>query len=385
MSHMGGKVTWLQPPPGMDAAAARGLLKKDLPGDQFALNQIYSLYQPANQPAAVKDMATQAQRTQPAHPASASMCQNDHCFGREVIKWQDYLLPCANDVRIGVIDTSVDHAHPAFSHARLDVGDFIPEDRMPSPSWHGTGVVALLAGDTESGTPGLVPHAKFYVANVFFSDSAGQVATDTSSLLRALEWMDAQDVKIVNMSFSGPKDELVQKSIERMSARGVIFVAAAGNDGPTAAPNYPAAYKPVIAVTAVTKELRNYPYANRGAQIDVAAPGVDIWTAVPNGREGYHSGTSFAAPYVTAVLATIIKDLPRAQKDQLLEQLSIVDLGPPGRDPIYGRGLLTAPQSCNRPDGAIATAPAGPGILPQVQPASAGARVSPPPQAASFR
>ncbi len=85
-------------------------------------------------------------------------------------------------------------------------------------------------------------------------------------------------------------------------------------------------------MTAVTKGMKNSPYANRGAHIDVAAPGVDIWTAWPEAREGYRSGTSFASPFVTGVLAVYPPDVLRASKESLLERVNITDLGPPGRD-----------------------------------------------------
>ncbi len=176
------------------------------------------------------------------------------------------------------------------------------------------------------------------------------MAADTISLLKALDWMRSFDVKIINMSFSGPRDDLVADAIERMSESGVVFVAAAGNEGPTAEPSYPAAYPEVIAVTAVTKDLRNYRYANRGYHIDVAAPGVDIWTAAPGGRAGYHSGTSFAAPHVTAVLAVEPPETLKQRKAELLDDLAVMDLGPEGRDPIYGRGLLLAPSECTPPE-----------------------------------
>jgi len=236
---------------------------------------------------------------------------------------------------------------PRFSKAKIHTGGFLPDGAKPAPAWHGTGVLSLLAGDTNSGTPGLIPRANFYVANAFFQERNGDVVTDTLSVLGALEWMRAFDVKIVNMSFSGPRDELVEKVIERMSAENMLFVAAAGNDGPAAAPSYPASYRSVVAVTAVGKELRNYPYANRGDKIDIAAPGVDIWSAVPDAREGYHTGTSFAAPYVTAILAVGYDAASgRRKKDELLDRLPVMDLGPAGRDPIYGRGLMLAPVAC---------------------------------------
>ena len=156
-------------------------------------------------------------------------------------------------------------------------------------------------------------------------------------------------VKVVNMSFSGPRDELVAEAIEKLSKKGIVFVAAAGNEGPTAAPSYPAAYPQVIAVTAVTKDLHNYRYANRGDHIDVAAPGVNIWTAMPGGRAGCNSGTSFAAPHVTAILAVEPREMLQQDKANLLDGLPVIDLGQQGRDPVYGRGLLVAPSECTPP------------------------------------
>ena len=344
-------VTRLVPPVGMDAVQARNLLKGELPTEQFALNRIYRVYRAANQ-----GQARQADRTAPARMGANVACESDHCAGRQIIQWKDQLQACSKGLRVGVIDTDIDQLHPALKAGRLKLGSFVPEGRASAPNWHGTGVLALLAGNPSSGTAGLIPDSEFYVANIFFADRSGDFATDTISLLKALDWMMAFDVKIINMSFTGPKDELVEKTIASMSAKGIIFVAAAGNEGPAALPGYPAAYKQVVAVTAVNKDLRNFAYATRGAHIDVAAPGVDIWSAVPGSKEGYHTGTSFAAPYVTAILATIASGAPRRQKDEMLELLSTVDLGPPGRDPIYGRGLLLAPHGCQ--PAAVAAAPA---------------------------
>lgn len=255
------------------------------------------------------------------------------------------LRGCSGGVSVGILDTGIDHEHPSIKHRFSGV--FIPEGRKPAPSWHGTAVFALLAGNPKSGTPGLIPNAGIYHASIFFSDQSGDFATDTHVLLQALDWMETMDVKIVNMSFAGPRDALVEQMITRLSGKGMIFIAAAGNDGPTAEPAFPAAYRQVIAVTAVKADRRVYPYANRGRHIDVAAPGVDIWTAVPGAREGYYSGTSFAAPFVTALVATIYKQRPIAAKEQLLDRLEYDDLGIPGRDSTYGRGLPIAPRTCD--------------------------------------
>ena len=337
-------LTRLVAPAGMSAEQARDLLRQALPGEGVEINQKYRIYRTANgvQPAS---LATPAKPPTPM----ATPCGTDRCFGSAVINWRQPLQECARSIRIGVIDTGYDAGHPAFHNRTIHPFRSPSAGHEKSPDWHGTGVLALLAGDAKSGTPGLVPLAKFYLADIFFADSDGAPASDTASLLAALDWLDKQSVKIVNMSLTGPPDELLKAAITGLSAKGIIFVAAVGNDGPAAPPSYPAAYQPVVAVTAVDKDMISYRYASRGAHVSVSAPGVDIWTALPNGQAGYHSGTSFAVPFVTAVLATVYKDLTTKSKKAFLDQADITDLGADGPDPIYGRGLLKAPLTC-RPD-----------------------------------
>ncbi len=334
-------------PPTADAIRGQHLLSKQFPGHRFELNKIYRIYR-----AATRDDSGSYKQGEQA-PAA---CTPDRCFSRNIIQWQDQFAACARGLRVGIIDTGVDVSHPAFKGQHIHRVNFAPETRPAAPDWHGTGVLGVLAGNPESGTPGLVPGAEFYAANIFFAEENDGMATDTISLMKALDWMRANDVKVINMSFSGPEDDLVRETIEKLSSNGVVLVAAVGNEGPTADPAYPAAYPQVIAVTAVTKELRNYRYANRGNHIDVSAPGVDIWTAVPGGLQGYHSGTSFAAPHVTAILALMPREDFAKNKNDILDGLPVVDLGSPGRDPIYGRGLLVAPPSCSPPSESMASA-----------------------------
>jgi subtilisin family serine protease len=333
-------------PSGLDAVRGRDLLSKELPGQRFELNRVYRLYR-----ASAREEPVTLDKSLPATvPGNTQTCAANRCFAREVIGWKDTLAPCAKGLKVGVIDTDIDEAHPAFAGRHIHRFDFAPDGRLPAPNWHGTAVLSLLGGSTLTNTPGLIPDADFYAANIFYSDESGDMTADTISLLKALDWMKKFEVKLINMSFSGPQDALVGDAIARMSETGVIFVAAAGNEGPLAEPSYPAAYPQVIAVTAVTKDLRNYRYANRGDHIDVSAPGVDIWTAAPDKRAGYHSGTSFAAPHVTAVLAVEPPESLKQGKADLLDNLAVMDLGQEGRDPIYGRGLLLAPSECTPPE-----------------------------------
>jgi len=337
-----GRVAQLVPPPGLDAAAASELLRAEFPGSQVGLNYAYRPYRYAT-----GEKGEGAARAQGVRQATFGGCNPERCYGPGVIGWRRDLRACAKDARIGIIDTAVDLGHPALKGRNIELGDFLPAAATPAAGSHGTGVLAILAGDPNSGTPGLVPDARFFAANVYRADEDGLPVTDTLSLLKAMDWMAASKVEVVNMSLSGPDDKLLERAIAEMSAGGVVFVAAAGNGGPAAPPSYPAAYANVVAVTAVDKDLRGYIHANHGEYIDIAAPGVGIWTALPNALEGYQSGTSFAAPHVTAILAAVQGQVRDKSKEGYLQVLSIRDLGPPGRDNIYGRGLALAPAVCS--------------------------------------
>ena len=353
VSSLGLGLTRLVAPDGYTEAQARDMLREALPNQSVEINHTYRIYRTAAGALA----ASQSDRMRDPEPM-ATPCGTDRCLGASIINWQPRLRDCARNVRIGVIDTGHDIDHPALKGRAIVARRLGPATRAPSPDWHGTGVLALLAGDETSGTPGLLPDASYRAADIFYADPDGLPASDTATLIEALGWMEEQKVNIVNMSFSGPHDEVLKGAIAKLSQKGIVFVAAAGNDGPAAPPGYPAAYEQVIAVTAVNRDLQSYRHASRGPHITVAALGVDIWTAAPGGQGTYHSGTSFAVPYVSAVLATVYKQLPRKTKAEFLNHVTTIDLGPPGLDPIYGKGLLLAPPSCVSP--LVADAPAKP-------------------------
>ncbi|HWB46062.1 MAG TPA: S8 family serine peptidase [Hyphomicrobiaceae bacterium] len=341
-------ITKLAPPPGYDVMSARALLQAGLPTEGFALGQIYRPYHVVSD-----DLGL------PAVPVGQNhTCSAERCYGTALIKWQAALYECTARIKVGVIDTNIDQMHPAFRGRRLKHGTFLPPGAKRAPDSHGTGVLALLSGNPESSTPGLIPNAEFYVADTFFMDHTGQAITDSNSLVDALEWMNAVNVDVVNLSLVGPRDEHVLAKIREMTARGIVFVAAAGNEGHMAPPSYPAAYKEVIAVTAVDHNLQNYRHANRGNYIDLAAPGVAVWTALPSYKEGAQTGTSFAVPYVTAVVAATLPGTPLKHEhgrfDPLQPKKTILarlvpraaDLGVPGYDTTFGYGLVQAPATC---------------------------------------
>jgi hypothetical protein len=339
---LGYSVTQLSIPQGLDIFQALAALQQVAPDAALSVNQKYHLHPEANDDGG-------SARPSPEAAKSTGRCSPERCYGATAIGWHDDLRVCARDLKVGVIDTEIDGSHPALSRdpARINYGTIGPEKRVVGNNQHGTGVLALLAGDPRSSTPGLIPRAKFYVANIFFADDKGQPVSTTLHLLEALDWMNRLHVDIINLSLSGPKDDLVQMAIARMArsqtvdgeARpGTIFIAAAGNGGPGAPPSYPAAYSEVLAVTAVGRNLSAYRRANQGDFIDVSAPGVDIWTALPGGRQGFQTGTSFATPFVTAVVASIYSALSQNDhtKTALLQRLHLLDLGRPVRTPFTG-------------------------------------------------
>ncbi|MBX2806249.1 MAG: S8 family serine peptidase [Hyphomicrobiales bacterium] len=328
----------LRIPPDMSHIEAAKLLQRALPDNHLHLNRVYRLYAPA--------APRQDDDTGKPH-SDNTRCLRDRCYGRQAIQWNEDLKKCARALKIGIIDTHVELQHKSLAGQSILQKTFTPEGRPISNSGHGTSVLAILAGRTDSETPGLVSDANFHVASVFFIGDDNTTQTDTVTLMKALHWMDQSGVRIVNMSFSGPNDALLESKFEQLrNEAGMVFAAAAGNEGLAAGASYPAAYPHVIAVTAIDKKLRVYPSANRGNYIDIAAPGVHIWTALPNSKAGYLSGTSFATPYVTAMLAIQRPETLLLPKSDLLNVMKTVPLESDRNRITYGRGLLQAPGFC---------------------------------------
>src|SRR5207245_7172010 len=127
----------------------------------------------------------------------------------------------------------------------------------------------------------------------------------------------AHGAQIVNMSFAGPKDELIERAIAATAARGIVMVAAAGNAGAKSPPLYPAANANVIAVSATDAQDRLFAASNRGSYVAVAAPGVDIFLPAPDGKYQLISGTSFSAAYVSGLLALMLERNPSLKPEDL--------------------------------------------------------------------
>jgi subtilisin family serine protease len=233
-------------------------------------------------------------------------------------------------LKIGMIDTAIT-AHPALSGTTIQSRDF-SAGTGTAPTQHGTAIASILASEGSS-------HIR--AANVF-KNSGGQAFTSSDAIVRALEWLVDDGVPVINISLAGPRNAILDTLIQRAAAKGFVIVAAAGNGGPNAPPAYPAAVPGVVAVTAVDSANQIYRYANQGNYIGVAARGVHVPAAAPDGKIAGFTGTSFATPHVAVVIARCIQQQRKNKPNMCVfaMHLAAKDLGTPGRDPVYGFGLV---------------------------------------------
>jgi subtilisin family serine protease len=209
-------------------------------------------------------------------------------------------------VKIAVIDTAMDTAHPVFSGARIETFDAL--SGAGAPEAHGTAIAGIAAA--RSGLEGVAPAADIISVRAFSSQAGASAKSFTFAILKGLDWAVMRGARIVNMSFAGPEDPILARAVAAAHERGLILVAAAGNGGPKAKPAYPAAYTQVLAVTATDNRDELYKDANRGRYIALAAPGVDIIAAAPGGAYDISSGTSLAAAHVSGIAALMLERDP---------------------------------------------------------------------------
>ncbi|HEU4778473.1 MAG TPA: S8 family serine peptidase [Steroidobacteraceae bacterium] len=309
-ADLGMKVTVLQAPEGWSATRGLKRLRKLDPDGTYDYNHIYLDAGDVGAPAApAKGAASGPVIGGVAHP------------------------------RVGLIDGGVEATHVAL---RGGVVHQFGCDGNPVPSVHGTAVASLIAGSAGD-FQGSAPHAELFAADVYCGLPTGGAV---EAVAHALGWMAKERVPVVNVSLVGPRNALLERAMKVLLGRGHLIVAAVGNDGPAAQPLYPAAYPGVIAVTAVDAGRRVLLEACRGKHLALAAPGADLRAADAADATGYKEvrGTSFAAPLVAGLLSRALEAPDPIASASAVVALTAqaVDLGPRGRDNIYGAGLVAA-------------------------------------------
>jgi subtilisin family serine protease len=242
-----------------------------------------------------------------------------------------------DSIVVAVIDTSVDAAHPEL--AGVIAGTFDATGAAEKPQPHGTAMAGAIAAHGK--LTGAAPGVKLLSIQAF---GATKSEGTSFNILKGLEWAAKENANIINMSFAGPADPAMRVMLAAAHAKGIVLIAAAGNAGPRSRPLYPAADPNVIAVTATDPEDNLFMRANRGRHIAVAAPGVNILVATPDGGYELTSGTSVAAAEVSGIVALMLerdRKLDPAEVRRLLTSTAR-DLGPPGPDDQFGAGLADA-------------------------------------------
>jgi subtilisin len=280
----------------------------------------------------------------------------------QVITWNiervgatsSWAISTGDPVKVGVIDTGIDLNHPDLqANIKGGYNAINPLKSYNDDNGHGTHVAGIIAALNNSiGVVGVGPNIDLYAIKVLNASGSGYL----SDVIEGLDWAVKNGMRVVNMSLGTDQDvQSFHDAITKAYNAGVTIVAAAGNSG--GAVTYPAAYPEVIAVSATDKSDAIASWSSRGPEVDLAAPGVSIYSTYKGQSYATLSGTSMAAPHVTGAAALIIDtkkcDLnldgvcKPSEVQQRLEQTAI-DLGTPGKDNLYGSGLVNVYQALTK-------------------------------------
>lgn len=221
-------------------------------------------------------------------------------------------------VKVGMIDGGVGASVPVQGQKGFAAA-------APHLSDHGSAVASLLHDHGAT---------RLWVADVYGKDPAGGNA---SAIARALGWLTANGCQVITVSLVGPRSALVERAVVAARSKGVVVIAAVGNDGPAAPPAFPASYEGVLAITGVDRKGRALIEAGRAQHLDYAAPGAGVHARDARGRIKAWRGTSFAAPLAAARVAAALGG-GGAWRTRLDAEAR--DIGPKGADETFGRGLL---------------------------------------------
>jgi subtilisin family serine protease len=254
-------------------------------------------------------------------------------------------------IKVAIIDTGVDVKHPdLIDNLKGGVSTVSYTTSYNDDNGHGTHVAGIVGAiDNEIGVIGVAPKIDLYAVKVLDRRGSGYI----SDVIEGIEWVINQKKSqggdwIINMSLGTSSDvKSFYDEIKKAYDAGITMVAAAGNTG--GGVTYPAAYPEVIAVSATDENNQIASWSSRGQEIDLAAPGVNIYSTYKGSTYKTLSGTSMAAPHVTGAAALVIDTkkcdfnsdnvCTPAEVQQRLEQKAI-DLGNPGKDELYGAGLV---------------------------------------------
>jgi thermitase len=261
-------------------------------------------------------------------------------------------FPAAGGVKIGIVDTGIDQAHPdlsgqtvacARSQGLLPIlSGSIQVGQCADDNDHGTHVAGTIAAKANNGVG--VAGVAFNADLVICKALGGPLGTgSTADVANCINWVASQGARVISMSLGGGASTTLQQAVANAwnNGNGAVIVAAAGNDG-DATLNYPAAYAEVISVAATDNRDARASFSNANADVEIAAPGVDVLSTVRGGGYATLSGTSMATPHVSAVAGVLRQLFPSDSAAAIRSRLDagVNDLGPAGRDTSFGFGRV---------------------------------------------
>ena len=248
-------------------------------------------------------------------------------------------------IKVAVIDTGIDYKHPELSGIYKGGHDFADDNGDPMDrNGHGTHVAGTIAAlRNGDGVVGVAPSVHLYALKVFGDDGSANY----SDIIAAVEWAVRNGIQVANHSYgsSGNPGTLVRDAFDNSYAKGVLHVAAAGNEGNVPGNRdtviYPARYNSVIAVAATGTTDTRPSFSSTGPDVELSAPGVNINSTWLNDGYRLANGTSMASPHVAGVAALVWaanSDLTKTGVRQVL----IDTADPLGNPNHYGHGLVNA-------------------------------------------
>src|SRR5215212_8020260 len=266
---------------------------------------------------------------------------------RDIHAYEAWDITTGGDVTIALLDTGVSGSHPDLKNKLLRGRDlYNNDDDASDDEGHGTYTAGVAAASTDNGTgiAGICWSCKILPVKVLGSRGQG----DDATIAAGIRWAVDQGVRIISMSLGGPDDTNVMRdAVAYAHDHNVLIIAASGNgqaEGNLA--NYPAAYPSVLAVSATNSTDGVTGFSTTGSFVDIAAPGVGLWSTLwlrgEGDTYGVENGTSAACPHVAGAAALALSLRPDLTADQLAEVLEAGadDQGAPGKDPEYGYGRL---------------------------------------------
>jgi hypothetical protein len=250
-----------------------------------------------------------------------------------------------SSILVAVIDTGIDYTHPDLAANYVELGyDWVNNDADPmDDNNHGTRVAGVIAAQINNGI-GIAGLAQVKIMAEKVLDEHGEGYVD--QLANGIYHATDTGAKIISMSLSTEYNgSLLYDAVKYAYEKNVLLVAAAGNEAPpTDNPVYPAAYDEVIAVSSTDENDQKAYSSKYGDWIELAAPGVNIYSTIRGGGYGYWSGTSFACPHVSGLAALLWSEFPNVTRDWVRARLreTADDLGDPGFDIFYGYGRINA-------------------------------------------